>query len=224
MAVKILNVLCERVDPLDQFVGLVVGVKNLVDSGFIEVDAFLDDVNFVECLEMGRLDMFDEGWPFLIAFEAFEFFFVLVFGVFFELFSFILAHLECLFGEILADEGEVVVDFVESEISCPDELFDCQSLFYGGDLVGEEEKDDKLGLDGDGKVFDFIHVDSVLAVEVVGVVNVEESVDHLIQVSVLEVELEGWEDIEIGPDVEVKEGLELFPVDEALFLDRSGIT
>ncbi len=76
VTVKVLNVLGERVDPLDEFVGLVVGVKNLMDSGFVEVDAFLDNVDFVKGFEVSRLDLFDEGGPFVVAFEAFEFFFV----------------------------------------------------------------------------------------------------------------------------------------------------
>jgi hypothetical protein len=111
--------------------------------------------------------------------------------VFFELFAFILAHLECLFGEIFADKGEVMVDFVESNVSGPDELFNCESFLDGGDFVGEEEKDDELRLDGNGEVFNLVHVDAVLAVEVVGVVDVEEGVDHLVKVSVFKVEFEG---------------------------------
>lgn len=136
MTVKVLNVLGERVNPLDEFVGFVVGVKNLVDSGFVEVDAFLDDVDFVKGFKMGRLDLFDEGGPFVVAFKAFELFFVYIFWVFFELFALFLAHLECLFSEIFANEGEIVVDFVESDVSGPDELFNCESFLDGGDFVG----------------------------------------------------------------------------------------
>jgi hypothetical protein len=191
VTVKVLNVLSERVNPLDEFVGLVVGVKNLVDSGFVKVNAFLDDVDFVEGFEVGRLDLFDECGSFVVAFKAFKLFFVYIFGVFFELFAFILAHLECLFSEIFADKGEIMVDFVKSGVSGPDELFDCESFLDGRNFIGKEEKDDELGLDGNGEVFDFVHVYAVLAVEVVGVVDVEEGVNHLVKVSVFKVEFEG---------------------------------
>ncbi len=56
--------------------------------------------------------------------------------MFFELFALFLAHLECLFSEIFANEGEIVVDFVESDVSGPDELFNCESFLDGGDFVG----------------------------------------------------------------------------------------
>ena len=73
-----IDVLSEGVDPLDEFIGLVVGVKYLMNSRLIQVDALLDNVNFGEGLEMGRFYLLDEFGPLLIALNAFDLLLVLV--------------------------------------------------------------------------------------------------------------------------------------------------
>ncbi len=79
---QMIDVLSEGVDPLDELIGFVVGVKNLMNSRLIQVDALLDDVNFGEGLEMGGFYLLDEFRPFLIALNTFDLLLVLILWVF----------------------------------------------------------------------------------------------------------------------------------------------
>ena len=134
---KVLNVLSERVNPFYQFVCLVISIKNLVYAGFVKLNAFLDDMNFVECFEMGGLDLFDESGSLLISLDSLYLLIVLIFWVFLELFSLLSAHLEGLFGKFFTFEGEIMVYFVETDITCSDELLNSQSFLNWGHFISE---------------------------------------------------------------------------------------
>ncbi len=202
----------EGVNPFYQLVCLVIMVKNLMDFGFIQIYAFLSDMNFAEGFEMYGFDLFYEEGPLLIFLLSFYFLIVLVFIELINLLFPFAAHLECLLSEVVSDEIEVVVYFEESDVSGPDEFFCCKSFLDGGYFVCEEEEHDELGFDGYGKVLDFVHVDSVLSLEVVSVVDSVESVHHFIDIPIVQVKLKGREDVQIRPNVQVEEGFQLFLV------------
>jgi hypothetical protein len=63
-------------------------------------------------------------------------------------------------------------------------------------------------------------VDFVEAQEVVVIVDGVERVNKLVDVSIVEVELEGRKDVEVGPSVKIKANFKLFFVDDALFVKK----
>jgi hypothetical protein len=69
-------------------------------------------------------------------------------------------------------------------------------------------------------VYDFGVVDLVEVVLIVVVVDEIDSVHQLIEVAVQQVDLEGSQDVEIGPGVQVEGDLQLLPIYHALLIEK----
>lgn len=185
--VQVVDVLVEGVYPLDQLVRLVVNIEDLVDPRLVEFNAFLDDVDFVETFEMHRPDLLDEVRPFCVPLQPFLLLFVLVLRVFLQLSLLLTAHLNGLLGELLPRQVEVVINLVEGHVSSPNELLNCQPLLNCVYLISQQEEHDQLRLYRDCEALEFIHVYSVLPLQVIRVINVIQRVQHLTHISILQI-------------------------------------
>lgn len=148
-------------------------------------------MDFIEAFEMDGLDLLNKQGAFLVPFEPEYFFVVLVFGEVFEFSPLFPADLESFSGELFAEEVEVVIDFVETHVACPNELLHGQPVLNLGDFISKQKQYDELGLDRNREFLHFVHVDPVFSLQVVRVVHSIKCVHHLLEVSVLQIQLEG---------------------------------
>lgn len=210
--IDVVGVLLERLHELQLFVGLVQSVKKSCYFWLIVVDAVLDEVLLLDGLEPGLDDLVDEVASVLLLLLDLALSDLLIFVDIVQLLLLLLRQLDHPMYQVLLLNPQIRVQLQQRVVSSPDELLQRDALIARIYVILIEEEDDKLGFDIQGELFDLRVIDLIEAQEIVVVIYGVDGVNKLVDVAVLEVDLEGRQDVEVRPGVQVKGYLELLLV------------
>jgi hypothetical protein len=210
--VDALDVEVEGVDPLVLVVVLVEQVEDRSDPGLFVVDALLDQILLGEGLVPRRYYLVNKTAPvpFPLPLPYLEQVVGLVEVV--QLLLLDPTQLDHPPHQLLLPQLQVSVQLQQLSVPRTDKLLQRYPLAPRLDVLLVEEEDDQLALYLESEVLHLGVVDLVQAVQVVVVVDGVEGVHELVQTAIQQVDLEGSQDVEVRPGVQVETYLQLLLV------------